>query len=119
MIFRNNRIIRNIAFLAVSVLLIFGMPNSVQRAAAAPILREDSMTIGYGTMGTVRGEQYDWDSAYSAGPYSITLLYPKKGAVYSYSSSNTKVVQVKTAGVKGYLTGKAKGTAVITCKQKL
>lgn len=111
---------RSAAFLAVLLLLSAGIPSSMKRAEAArkPTLLENSMTIGYGTMGTVR-QEYNSVSSYSAQPYCINLTYPAKRATYSYSSSNTKVVQVKTVGDKGYLTGKAKGTAVITCTQKL
>lgn len=112
---------RSVVFLFAIVLLWSGNLISTKRVDAAekPKLQKDSMTIGYGTMGTVVGLNSDFDVMYSLQPYYNTIDNPQKGASYSYSSSNKKVVDVRTVGRKGYLTGKSKGSAVITCKQKL
>lgn len=112
---------RSVVFCAAIVLLLSGNLISTKRADAAekPKLQEDSMTIGYGTMGTLVGLNSDSDVMYSLQPYCITIVNPQKGASYSYTSSNKKVAAVKTVSGKGFLTGKSKGTAVITCKQKL
>lgn len=51
------------------------------------------------------------------GDLKITVENKKKGATYTFISSNKKVVTIGSSG--GYLTGVKAGTATITCKQKL
>lgn len=51
--------------------------------------------------------------------YSLSVSNTVKNATYSFTSSNTKILEVKASGTKVYLTGLAAGTATITCNQKL
>lgn len=85
---------------------------SISQAASKP-----SIDSKY-TMGT--GSIWGDDTYYSKNDkYTLDVKNPVKKATYSFTSSNNKVVTVKTSGTKAYLTGVKAGTATITCNQKL
>lgn len=51
------------------------------------------------------------------GKYSINVQNSKKGASYTFTSSNKKVATVKTSKTTGYLTGLKAGTYTVTVKE--
>ena len=87
------------------------------QAAAKPSLSETKKVIAIGTYGYA-GET---TPAFSErlGKYSIQVQNSKKGASYTFTSSNKKVATVKASKTTGYLTGIKAGTTTITVKQKL
>jgi len=91
----------------------FLYPTSIFATAAEKPSIPKSMTIG---TGSIRHS----DPYYSKDDYYIiTVENPVKKATYTFTSSDNKVVTVKTKGNKAYLTGLKAGKATITCNQKL
>lgn len=89
--------------------------NGVEaKAASKPTLSSKKMTIGIGSYGDTYGAFHKTETK-----YKLTVENQKKGASYTFTSSNKKVVTVKTSKNVGYLTGVKAGSANITVKQKL
>lgn len=84
------------------------------QAAEKVQLSHTEITIGIGNYG---GNAFYFHK--TKDKYIITVDNPMKGASYTFTSSNKKVVIVKASGTKAYLTGINGGTATITCKQTL
>lgn len=98
--------------IAASLILPAGVTTATAKAAEKPSIISE-MTIG-------TGSTYSDYFGYSKNDkYTIEVINPVKKATYSFTSSNKKVVTVKTSGTKAYLTGVKAGTATITCTQKL
>ncbi len=113
---KTNKLFKLLALML--LLAIFVLPagivaNSAEAAAAKPSV-EAKMTIG---TGSIVGS-FDFYSK-EEGKYSLSVSDPVKNATYSFTSSNTKVLTVKTSGTVAYLTGVKAGTATITVNQKL
>ena len=87
------------------------------QAAAKPSLSETKKVIAIGTYGYA-GETTP-AFCERLGKYSINVQNSKKGASYTFTSSNKKVATVKASKTTGYLTGIKAGTTTITVKQKL
>lgn len=89
------------------------------QAAAKPSLSETKKVIGIGSYGEyVNGYPAPYYSK-KFTKYQISVVNSKKGATYTFSSSNKKVATVKGSKTTGYITGVKAGTAKITVKQKL
>lgn len=84
-----------------------------QAATKSPKLNTSSMTIPIGKM----GKDVSWFDSNRNYTTAVPLSVENKvkGATYTFTSSNTKVVKISKKG--GYLTGVKKGSAKITCKQ--
>lgn len=98
--------------LLVTITLSAGIYSSVQAAAKPSI--EAKMTIGTGSL----VGNYDYYSV-EDGKYDLLVSDAVKGATYTFTSSNSKIVSVKVSGTKAFLTGLKAGTATITVNQKL
>lgn len=79
-----------------------------------PTLSATKMNISLGAKGT-----HKINNTFSQGVHQITIQNPVKGAKYVCTSSNKKVLSVKTKNNKINLTGVSAGSATITCKQTL
>lgn len=112
---KNKRIIKLIVIMMLLATLILpaDILTNVAQAATKPSI-DTSITIG---TGSIVGN-FDFYSK-ADDKYSLTVSSPVKNATYSFTSSNTKIVTVKTSGTNAYLTGIKAGTATITCNQKL
>ena len=98
--------------LLVTITLSAGIYSPVEAAAKPSI--EAEMTIGTGSL----VGNYDYYSV-EDGKYDLLVFDAVKGATYTFTSSNSKVVSVKASGTKAFLTGLKAGTATITVNQKL
>jgi len=103
-------------FICLLIVMSLILPTSVTtvtaRAAEKPYITSE-LTIG-------RGSTYsDYFGYLKNDKYTLEVYNPVKKATYSFTSSNKKVVTVKSSGTKAYLTGVKAGTATITCTQKL
>ena len=87
------------------------------QAAAKPSLSETKKVIGIGTHGYAGPTTPAFCER--LGKYCINVENSKKGASYTFTSSNKKVATVKASKTTGYLTGIKAGTTTITVKQKL
>lgn len=97
--------------LLVTITLSAGIYSSVDAAAKPSI--EAKMTIGTGSL------VGNFDFYSPDDKYVLEVSNAVKGATYSFTSSNAKIVSVKGSGTKAFLTGLKAGTATITCNQKL
>ncbi|MGF7143422.1 hypothetical protein HNQ56_001845 [Anaerotaenia torta] len=102
----------------VSFLLVMGLllPSQLPAAsvqAAAKTTIDSEMMIGTGSTWSEFGV-YQKDAK-----YVLEVSNPVKKATYSFKSSDEKVLKLKASGTKVYLTGLKKGSATITCSQKL
>ena len=105
------------AFIVLLVLALSIPVVSEVKADEKPTLSNTEMTIGLG-----KYEYSPENIAYSKneeGRYTLFVENSKKGATYTFSSSNKKVATVKKDGTKAYITGVKAGKATITVKQKL
>lgn len=111
---QNGRIIRIIVsvLLMAALILPTSLTANVANAAAKPAI-EATIKIGTGSL----VGNFDYYS--KSDKYSLSVSNAVKNAVYSYTSSNTKVLTVKANGTEVFLTGVTAGTAVVTCNQKL
>ena len=89
------------------------------QAAAKPSLSETKKVIGIGSYGEYVNEYPAPYYSKKFTKYQISVVNSKKGATYTFSSSNKKVATVKGSKTTGYITGVKAGTAKITVKQKL
>lgn len=93
---------------------IFSMPtNSYSAATQKATLSTSEYYMGAGSLSR-EGNFYA-----PSMKHTIYVENPVKKATYTFTSSDTKVVTVKTSGTKAYLTGHKAGKATITCNQKL
>ncbi len=98
--------------LLVTITLSAGIYAPVEAAAKPSI--EAKMTIGTGSL----VGNYDYYSV-EDDKYALFVSDAVKGATYTFTSSNSKVVSVKASGTKAFLAGLKAGTATITVNQKL
>lgn len=111
---RQGRIFKLVVCLVllVTITLSAGIYSHVQGASKPSI--EAKMTIGTGSL----VGNFDFYSPVN-DKYVLEVSNAVKGATYSFTSSNAKIVSVKGSGTKAFLTGLKAGTATITCNQKL
>lgn len=88
--------------------------TATAQAAEKAQLSDTEITIGIGNYGSNAFYFHKTEDR-----YIITVNNPIKSASYTFTTSNKKIVTVKTSGTKAYLTGIKAGTATITCKQTL
>ena len=109
----NSKLLTTVVAALLLAFITFLSPTSSFVDAAAKPSIPKSMTIGTGSV-------YYSDPFYSKDDYyTIEVENPVKKATYTFTSSDKKVVTVKTKGNKAYLTGLKAGKATITCNQKL
>ena len=91
------------------------MLNGIEaKAASKPTLSSTKMEIGIGSYGE------EWGCSHKTNTkYKVSVENSKKGASYTFTSSNKKVVTIKKSGTVGYITGVKAGKATITVKQKM
>lgn len=102
-------------FLAFTLFVIFAFNNNSVYAKTVTKLSNTKMTIGIGTVGINSSGYYSEIKT----KYTLSVGSPMKGATYTFTSDNSKIVTVKKNGTKANLTGIKAGTATITCKQVL
>ncbi|MDD7642434.1 MAG: Ig-like domain-containing protein [bacterium] len=113
-----RNILKKLFIFLMAIMLVLPVFSGLEvQAAAKPSLSETKKVIAIGTYGYA-GET---TPAFSErlGKYSIHVQNSKKGATYTFTSSNKKVATVKASKTTGYLTGIKAGTTTITVKQKL
>jgi hypothetical protein len=111
---------KKVVSLFVALMMLVGLVHSTDismitaQAATKAQLSNTEITIGIGNYGSNAFYFHKTNDR-----YIITVDNPVKSASYTFTSSNKKIVTVKTSGTKAYLTGVKAGTATITCKQTL
>lgn len=101
------------AFCLAAVLAVPCMGVDTAQAAKAS-LSSTTMTIGIGSYG------YDAPlCSKTETRYTLSVSNAKKGASYTFTSSNKKVLTVKSKGKTCYITGVKAGTAKVKVTQKL
>lgn len=99
--------------LAISPIIGLGLSVKQVQAAVKPKLNKTSMTIPVGKL--KKGVSwFNSDGGYEEA-VALTVKNKQKGASYTFTSSDTKIVKISKNG--GYLTGVKKGKATITCKE--
>lgn len=107
---RACKVIICLMFLAMFVLI--SKVSFVQVEAAAKPSISKGMTMGTGSISF-------YNPYYKEDKNTLSVSNPVKKATYSFTSSNSAVITVKSTGTKAYLTGVKAGNASITCNQKL
>jgi len=111
---RSIRFLALIVFCAAFLAGNFFMPEKVAEAATKKAsISATKMTIPIGKMNSKT--YWNVNPGELGNAKQLTVKNQIKGAVYSFTSSNTKVVKINKNG--GYLTGIKAGTATITCSQ--
>jgi hypothetical protein len=98
--------------LITAIFLLTVSTANIAQAASKPSI-DSKYTMG---TGSIWGNEAYY---FKSDKYTLDVNNPVKKATYSFTSSNNKVVTVKTSGTKANLTGVKAGTATITCNQKL
>jgi len=99
--------------LMLAVTLGLAVNSRKAEAAAKPKLNKTSMTIPVGKLDKDvywQKNEFQYEDA-----VPLTVKNKRKGASYTFTSSDTKIVKISKNG--GYLTGVKKGKATITCKE--
>ncbi|BCN32569.1 hypothetical protein bsdtb5_38640 [Anaeromicropila herbilytica] len=108
------KIVNIVVTCLLALAMVFTTEVPISMAKEKATLSDSKMTIGIGS----HGQQNGFFNK-SQNKYQILLYNTQKGAKYTFASTNKKIVTVKSSGKYAYLTGVKKGSATITCKQKL